>query len=84
MGLLLTSFAHADPGRRPATAAAALDRLRALGVPAGAPWQVDPHPPDVPALYADPPPRTPYAGGVLAVFAAAGLVGGLASWVLLR
>ena len=75
---------HPDPGRRPATAAAALDRLRALGVPAGAPWQADPDPPDVRALYADPPARTPYAWGVLAVFAAAGLVGGLASWVLLR
>ena len=84
LGLLLTSFTHPDPGRRPATAAAALDRLRALGVPAGAPWQADPDPPDVCALYADPPARTPYAWGVLAVFAAAGLVGGLASWVLLR
>jgi len=84
LGLLLASFADPDPGRRPATAAAALDRLRALGVPAGAPWQVGPDPPDVRALYADPPPRTPYASGVLAVFAAAGLVGGLASWALLR
>jgi serine/threonine protein kinase len=84
LGLLLTSFTHPDAGRRPATAAAALDRLRALGVPAGAPWQADPDPPDVCALYADPPARTPSAWGVLAVFAAAGLVGGLASWVLLR
>ena len=47
LGLLLASFTHPDPGRRPATAAAALDRLRALGVPAGAPWQADPDPPDV-------------------------------------
>ena len=84
LGLLLASFAHPDPGRRPATAAAALDRLRALGVPEGAPWQADRDPPDVRTLYADPPPRTPYACGVLAVFAVAGLVGGLASWVLLR
>ena len=38
---------HPEPGRRPATAAAALDLLRALGVPAGAPWQADPDPPDV-------------------------------------
>jgi serine/threonine-protein kinase len=84
LGLLLASFTDTDPGRRPATAAAALDRLRALGVPAGAPWQADPDPPDVRALHCDPPARTPYAWGVLAVFAAAGLLGGLASWVLLR
>jgi hypothetical protein len=36
------------------------------------------------ALYVDPPARTPYAWGVLGVFAAAGLVGGLGSWGLLR
>jgi eukaryotic-like serine/threonine-protein kinase len=84
LGRLLVSFTHSDPGQRPATAAAALDRLRALGVPAGAPWQGDDDPPDVRALYADPPARTPYAWGVLAVFAAAGLVGGLGSWGLLR
>jgi eukaryotic-like serine/threonine-protein kinase len=84
LGRLLVSFTHSDPGQRPATAASALDRLRALGVPAGAPWQGDDDPPDVRALYADPPARTPYAWGVLAVFAAAGLVGGLGSWGLLR
>ena len=84
LGRLLASFAHPDPGRRPATAAAALDQLRALGVPAGAPWQADADPPDVRALYVDPPARTPYAWGVLGVFAAAGLVGGLGSWGLLR
>jgi hypothetical protein len=36
------------------------------------------------ALYVDAPARTPYAWGVLAVFAAATLVGGLGSWGLLR
>lgn len=84
LGLLLASFTDSDPGRRPATAAAALDGLRALGVPAGAPWQADPDPPDVRALYADPTARTPYRWGALTVFAAAGLLGGSASWVLLR
>jgi len=84
LGLLLGSFTDPEPGRRPVTAAAALDRLRALGVPAGAPWQADPDPPDVCAMHSDPPARTPYAGAAAAVFAAAGLVGGLASWVLLR
>jgi len=84
LGRLLASLTHPDPGRRPATAAAALDRLRALGVPAGAPWQADADPPDVRALYVDPPARTPYAWGVLGVFAAAGLVGALGSWGLLR
>ena len=80
----MASFTDSDPGRRPATAAAALDGLRALGVPAGAPWQADPDPPDVRALYADPTARTPYRWGALTVFAAAGLLGGSASWVLLR
>jgi len=84
LGLLLASLTHPEPGRRPTTAAAALDLLRALGVPAGAPWQADPDPPDVPALHADPPARTTYVWAVAAVFVAAGLVGGLASWVLLR
>jgi serine/threonine-protein kinase len=84
LGLLLASFTHPDPGQRVATAATALDLLRALGVPAGAPWQADPDPPDVRTVHADPPARTPYAGSVVAVFSAAGLVGGLASWVLLR
>jgi len=84
LGRLLASFTDPHPGRRPATADAALDRLRALGVPAGAPWQADPDPPDVRALYADPPARAPYAWGALTVFAAAGLLSGSASWVLLR
>jgi eukaryotic-like serine/threonine-protein kinase len=84
LGLLLASFTDPHPGRRPGTAATALDRLRALGVPAGAPWQADPDPPDVRALYADPPARTPYAWGVPTVFAAAGLLSGSASWVVLR
>jgi eukaryotic-like serine/threonine-protein kinase len=84
LGRLLASFTDPEPERRPATAAAALVRLRALGIPAGAPWQAGPDPPDVRALHADPPARTPYAWAVLGVFAAAGLLGGLGSWVLLR
>jgi serine/threonine-protein kinase len=44
---LLTDLVATDPARRPASAATARDRLRALGVPSGAPWQRRPHPPDV-------------------------------------
>ena len=84
LGLLLASFTDPDPGRRPATAAAALDRLRALGVPAGAPWQADPDPPDVWRCTPTRRRGRRTRGASAAVFAAAGLVGGLASWVLLR
>ena len=47
LGRLLGRLTDPDPDRRPASAAAALARLRALGVPAGAPWQAEPRPPDV-------------------------------------
>lgn len=48
---LLVALTDPDPDRRPAGAAAALDRLRACGVPAGAPWAAWPHPPVVPDRY---------------------------------
>ena len=54
LGGLLAGLTATDPGHRPATAAHALDLLRRLGVPAGAPWQHGPCPPDVVDLYADP------------------------------
>jgi serine/threonine-protein kinase len=50
---LLRTLAAPDPEARPASAAAALARLRQYGVPAGSPWLRRPHPPDVPDLYAD-------------------------------
>lgn len=44
---LLAAMTSPDPERRPASASAALDHLRRLGVPTGAPWQSDPEPPEV-------------------------------------
>jgi serine/threonine-protein kinase len=92
LGRLLTHLADPDPDRRPASAAAALARLRALGVPSGAPWQADPDPPCVVDLFGDPSvprrgrrPSVPaYAWGAPAVFALAGLAGSTATWLLSR
>jgi serine/threonine-protein kinase len=44
---LLDAMTSADPELRPPSASAALDYLRRLGVPPGAPWQDDPEPPEV-------------------------------------
>ena len=44
---LLESLLEADPERRPESASAALDTLRGIGVPGGAPWQRDAEPPEV-------------------------------------
>lgn len=44
---LLEAMTSEDPSRRPPAAAAALDYLRRLGVPPGAPWESDPEPPEV-------------------------------------
>ena len=92
LGRFLSRLTATDPRQRPADAAEALVLLRRLGVPAGAPWQDDPSPPDVVDAYADPSPpmrrrgrRVPtYAVVVPAVFASSGLVGASASWLLLR
>lgn len=45
---LLGDLTATDPARRPASAAEARARLRAIGVPGAAPWQGAPHAPDVP------------------------------------
>ena len=44
---LLAALTESDADKRPASAIAALDLLRHIGVPPGAPWQGDPDPPDV-------------------------------------
>jgi len=44
---MLAALTEPDAEKRPASAAAALDLLRHIGVPPGAPWQADPVPPDV-------------------------------------
>jgi eukaryotic-like serine/threonine-protein kinase len=44
---LLRAMTDPDPARRPPSAAAALDYLRRVGVPPGAPWQDSPEPPEV-------------------------------------
>ena len=85
LGRLLASFTHPDPGRRPATAATALDLLRALGVPAGGALAGRPRPTGRAGAVRRPAGADAVRrGAVGAVFAAAGLVGGLASWVLYR
>ena len=92
LGRLLGRLVDPDPAGRPSTAAAALGLLRGLGVPTGAPWQADAHPPDVVDLYGDPRagmqrPRRhvpAYAWAAPAVFGAAGLVGSAASWLVVR
>jgi serine/threonine-protein kinase len=92
LGELIGALTDPHPARRPATASLALEHLRALGVPHDAPWQADPDAPDVVDVYGDPPRpgltvggRVPaYAWAVPAVFAGAGLTGGLASWLVVR
>ena len=53
---LLAAMTHADPERRPPDAADARARLHAIGVPAGAPWQLRLHSPDVPDRFPCPKP----------------------------
>ena len=92
LGRLLGRLAQHDPARRPGSAREALDLLRALGVPDGAPWQQGERPPDVVDRYADPAPARPARGGrwpayaslVTATYAGAAGVGGLVSWVVVR
>ncbi len=45
---LLRGLTDLDPPARPATAELARARLRAVGVPSGAPWRSRPRPPEVP------------------------------------
>ena len=44
---LLESLLEVDSEKRPEPRLAALDTLRSIGVPGGAPWQQDPEPPEV-------------------------------------
>lgn len=44
---LLESLLEVDSEKRPESASAALDTLRGIGVPGGAPWQQDAEPPEV-------------------------------------
>ena len=53
---LLESLLEPDSEKRPESASAALDALRAIGVPGGAPWQQDPEPPEVFNQLTDVPP----------------------------
>lgn len=69
---LLTDLTDPDPERRPPSASAALDRLRAYGVPEGAPWATRPRPPVVPDRYGGlRSPVSPATWAVLAGFACA-------------
>ncbi len=53
---LLESLVDVDSEKRPESASAALQTLRSIGVPAGAPWQQDPEPPEVFNQLTDVPP----------------------------
>jgi serine/threonine-protein kinase len=59
---LLESLLQVDSEKRPESASAALDMLRAIGVPGGAPWQQDAEPPEVFNQLTDVPPPS-YAPG---------------------
>ncbi len=85
---LVASLTAEDPALRPATALDARTALHASGVPAGAPWQSHPHPPEVPDLLGEPPlPSTwrSWAGPSrrhTAGFAGAACLGALAAWLV--
>jgi serine/threonine-protein kinase len=92
LGRVLGTLTAPDPELRPRTASLALELLRGVGVPPDAPWRGDPNAPHVVDLYGDPSPpgRTfgkhvpSYAWSAPAVFAGAGLTGGLATWLVAR
>ena len=88
---LLRALTHPDADARPASAAEALTRLRAVGVPAGTPWLAEPHPPDVRDLLGGSEPgegagagSAAYALAALACFAGATLLSALVAWLVLR
>lgn len=88
---LLASLTNPDPGRRPASATEARERLRCIGVPADAPWQAGPRPPHVPDRLGpepdsppDPRPDTRAADVAIACFAATLLLCAAAVHLLLR
>jgi hypothetical protein len=90
LGELLARLIDQCQHHRPATATHALQLLRRLGVPPGAPWAAGPGAPEVVDRYGDPtPPRAirrpnvpAYAWTVPAVFTTAAGVGATASWVV--
>jgi serine/threonine-protein kinase len=59
---LLESLVDVDSEKRPESASAALQTLREIGVPAGAPWQQDPEPPEVFDQLTDVPPPSYVSG----------------------
>ena len=59
---LLESLLEVDSEKRPESASAALDTLRAIGVPGGAPWQQEAEPPEVFHHLTDVPPPRSYPG----------------------
>ena len=59
---LLESLLEVDSEKRPESASAALDTLRAIGVPGGAPWQQEAEPPEVFHHLTDMPPPPSYLG----------------------
>ena len=89
---LLDRLTAAEPEARPPSAGAALAELRVLGVPNGTPWQTGSDPPEVVDRYGDPPPPAwalgahvpAYAWAAPALFTGAGLIGALASWLVVR
>lgn len=89
---LLAALTAPDPDDRPASAAEALVRLRAIGVPAGAPWRSDSRPPDVvdvvdamDAMDSEQVGATHgYAVAAFVCFLAATMLGAVAGWLMLR
>ena len=83
---LLMSLTRPDPDDRPRDAAAARALLRQAGVPARAPWQLEPGAPCVPDRYADrPTPRAPLmaaAARVVGLLLTAALLVSLGVWIL--
>lgn len=81
---LLAALTAPDPVRRPASARAALDLLRHLGVPGGAPWQAQQRPPYVPDRFGTGIDRaTALAWAAVACFTASTVLSLVALWLLL-
>jgi len=71
---LLHEMTAPDPARRTPSATAALEHLRRLGVPIGAPWREQVGPPDVRDLLGTAAPRTPDAQRDVLVLCLAAIV----------
>ena len=82
---LLEALTAPEPGLRPPTAAAALERLRRTGVPVGEPWRADPRPPHVPDRLGPAPAAVddPWATVAIACFAGAIALCAVALYLLL-